>query len=122
MAFSKSVFPLQVPSLRGGLNDNDPPIALPDDACTIAENVEFFYSTLGERRLGCVAISDTPTQITANVDIQEVQWMGAHYPTNDVGDAELWALATNLTNSTQTINRRTKSAWNNVAVPSDAII
>lgn len=117
----KSTFPLQVPSLRGGLNDNDPSVALPDDACTIAENVEFFYSTLGERRLGCAAISDTPAQITGNANIQEVQWMGIHYPTNDVGDAELWALATHLTNSTQTINRRTKTAWSNVAAPSDAI-
>jgi hypothetical protein len=118
---AKSTFPLPIPSLRGGLNDNDPAISLPEDACTLAENVEFFYSTCGERRLGCAAISDTPVQITGNSNIQMVQWMGAHYPTNDVGDAELWTLATHLTNSTYSINRRTKTAWGNVAAPTDAI-
>jgi hypothetical protein len=121
MANKSSTFPLTVPSLRGGLNDNDPSISLPDDACTIAENVEFFFSTNGERRLGCIPVSDTPTQITADSNIQVVQWMGAHYPTNDVGDAELWTLATHLTASNYTINRRTKTAWSNVTAPTDAI-
>ena len=40
-------------SIRGGMNNQDPPQALPDDQAVLLENVEFFYSTLGERRLGC---------------------------------------------------------------------
>ena len=43
---------LEVLSLRGGMNDTDPANNLADDQCTLAQNVEFFYSMLGERRAG----------------------------------------------------------------------
>lgn len=45
--------PITIMSLQGGMNDTDPPNALQDDQCTLAQNVEFFSSTCGERRGGC---------------------------------------------------------------------
>jgi|TARA_R110000744_G_scaffold42953_1_gene96504 hypothetical protein len=46
-----------ISSLRGGMNDTDPAISLPDDQCVLAENVEFFDSMLGERRKGTSAVT-----------------------------------------------------------------
>lgn len=106
-------------SLAGGLNDNDPPISLKNDACTIAENIEFFNSNLGERRQGCVGIT-LPASITADANIQAVTWMGKHNPTNTLGDAELWVLAQNLTTATNLLTRRTSTAWSTVT-QNDAI-
>lgn len=101
-------------------NDNDPPTLLAEDACTIAENVEFFNATIGERRLGCVKISDTPAEITGDANIQAVTWMGRHQPTNLLTDSELWVLAQHLTSSNNVLLRRTTSAWSTVS-PNDAI-
>lgn len=116
---TKSFSTITISSLRGGVNDNDPPTSLAADACTVAENVEFFQSTLGERRLGCLAIN-LPTSITADDDIEAVTWMGRHLPTNFLGDAELWALGQNLTSSDYVLARRTQTAWSSI-IPNDAI-
>lgn len=118
MSSSQSQF-LTVSSLRGGLSDNEPPLSLPNDACVLAENVEFFYSTLGERRLGCAKI-DLPASITGDSNIQAVTWLGRHLPTNNLGDAELWALAQHTTAANQVLTRRTQTAWSTVS-PIDAI-
>lgn len=40
-------------SLRSGQNDTDPLSALGQNECRLAQNVEFFNSTDGERRAGC---------------------------------------------------------------------
>lgn len=104
---------LNISSLRGGLNDNDPPLSLSDDSCTLAENVEWFYSTIGERRLGCVAIN-LPTTITTDPNIQAVTWGASYLPTNTQGDRELWLLAQNLTSSSNILVRRTASGWSTV--------
>lgn len=110
---------ITVSSLRGGISDNDPPLALSEDACTIAENVEFFNTTLGERRMGCQAIA-LPTSITGNTNIQAVTWMGRHQPTNTLGDSELWVLGQHLTAANNVLTHRTTTTWTTV-VPDDTI-
>lgn len=110
---------IAIVSLAGGLNDYDSPFTIANDVCTEAENVEFFFSPLGERRLGCVPIG-LPTSITADSNIQAVTWMGRHLPTNTLGDAELWVLAQHLTSTNTVLTRRTASTWNTVS-PNDAI-
>lgn len=96
-------------SLRGGLNDTDPPTALQDDQCTVAENVEFNLSTLGERRKGCADI-DLPVAITGDSNMQAVTFLHRHLPTTDETASELWVLAQHLTSQFFTLQRKT-TAW-----------
>jgi hypothetical protein len=105
-------------SLRGGLDDTSPYIALAPDACVTAENIEFVNSTLGERRKGCIAI-DLPVEFDANT-LDAVTWMYRHLPVNDEGEAELWAFAQSLTTGTNVLERRKKTGWE-IIVPNDAI-
>ena len=107
-------------SLLGGLDDSSAPTALADDACTIAENVEFVNSTLGERRKGCTAIT-LPTSITADADIDAVTWMYRHVPSNDEKLAELWVLGQSIDSTQNVLTRRNSSSWSTIT-PSDAIV
>lgn len=105
-------------SLRGGLDDTTPVMALANDACTTAENIEFVKSTLGERRKGCEAI-DLPASF-ASVSLDAVTWMYRHLPVNDEGQAELWALAQSLSTSSYVLSRRDPASWLDIS-PDDAI-
>jgi hypothetical protein len=116
---TKQLQPITVSSLRGAVNDNDPPTSLPADVCTIAENVEFFYSTLGERRAGCTAVT-LPATITGDANITAVTWMGTHYPTNSLGAIELWAFGQSLTAANNVLTRNVLGVWSTVT-PDDAI-
>jgi hypothetical protein len=106
-------------SLRGGLDDTSPPITLADDACTLAENVEFVNSTLGERRRGCEAIS-LPTSISSDLTLDATTWMYRHLPENDEGEAELWTLTQSLTTTDHILARRQVAGWETI-VPDDLI-
>lgn len=103
----------------GAFDDNSPPTSLPADVCTIAENVEFYFSTLGERRAGCTAIN-LPASITGDAAINAVTWMGVHYPTNSLGAIELWALGQSLTAANNVLTHNVMGAWTTI-VPTDAI-
>lgn len=106
-------------SLRGGLDDTSPYIALAPDACVTAENIEFVNSTLGERRRGCTAI-ELSTDFS-DPAIQAVTWMYRHLPVNDEGQAELWALAQSIDDTNVSVLARRKvAAWETI-VPNDAI-
>jgi hypothetical protein len=76
-------------SLRGGVNDSDPPISLADDQVVRGENVEFCRSTLGERRRGAAEISLTGSTLAT---CDRIVWTHRHLPTTDQADAQLWAL------------------------------
>lgn len=119
MSSAKALSPITISSLRGGLDDNDPPTSLSQDSCTVAENVEFYLSTLGERRAGCIAIN-LPTSITADPTIDTVSWMGVHYPTNALGAIELWELAQGITGSNSTLSHNALGTWATVT-PNDPI-
>lgn len=104
-----------IDSLRGGLNLDDPPSALAKDACTVANNVEFFLSTLGERRKGCEGI-DLPAALVADPDMEAVTYKYRHLPTNDEGDAELWVLAQKLDGTAARLFRNALGVWTEVTM------
>jgi hypothetical protein len=105
-------------SLRGGLDDTTPYMALEPDSCTTAENVEFYTSTLGERRRGCSAIT-IPSSMTAGT-MDATTWMFRHLPTKDEGVAELWTLTQSLSGATNVLTRRDQTSWATIS-PTDAI-
>jgi len=120
MPSTKGIPPITIGTLRGAVNDNDPPTSLAADSCTIAENVEFFQATLGERRAGCTAIN-LPTSLTADANINATTWMGVHFPTNSLGAVELWAFGQSLTASNNVLTHNILGVWSTIS-PIDAII
>lgn len=119
MSKTASIAPITIGTLRGGLNDNDPPTSLQADVCTVAENIEFYNSTLGERRAGCTAIN-LPASITGDANIQAITWMGTHFPTNSLGAIELWVLGQSLTGANSVLTHNVMGAWTTI-VPDDTI-
>jgi hypothetical protein len=75
-------------SLRGGLNNSDPAIGIPDDQCTVATNVEFNKSMLGERRRGTSGI----TLSSGLAAKDRVTFLFRHLPTTDETASQLWVL------------------------------
>lgn len=106
---------LRIMSLRGGLNSTDTPTALAPDQCTVATNVEWITSQLGERRKGTDAIS-LPASITAH---DRVTFLHRHVPGTDETAAELYVLGVTGTASS-TLARKTTS-WSDVTV-GDAVL
>jgi len=108
---------LAITSLTGGMNDSDPPHSLPDDQCVLAENVEFFESTLGERRKGMstVIISDSGLE-----DEDVIVFLGTHQPAQvDIQDSEIWAVAA-TEGVSSSIAHRVNGTWAAVT-PIDAL-
>ena len=106
-----------IDSLRGGQDDFTPISALAKDACALAENVEFFYSTLGERRAGCSAIANTiPAGISGDAVLDAVVWMFHHQPTTVESADELWVI-TRDTDDVCKCYRLKASGWTTVTFP-----
>lgn len=83
------------------------------DACRVAENIEFVRSTLGERRLGCEDIE--MSAFFSGYDA--VVWMFRHTPTNDESEAQLFALAQDLTAPyAHKFGYRNASGWTEVTL------
>jgi hypothetical protein len=93
------------------MNDSDPPIALADDQCTLAQNVEFHRSTLGERRRGAVEIDLTGSDLES---CDRIVWLHRHLPTTDQADAQLWALG--ITDPSTAILAYKDTSWHTVAM------
>lgn len=104
-----------IKSLRGGMNDSDPPIALPDDQCVLAQNVEFHRSMLGERRRGSTAIDITGSDLVGN---DRCTLLYRHLPTTDETAAQLWAFGVTGTASSDLCYK--DITWHTVS-PLDAI-
>lgn len=80
---------LVISSLRGGMNNTDPPTAIPDDQSTLAQNVEYVSSMLGERRMGTIAIDLTGSGLTGH---DRITFLYRHLPTAVETVSQLWAL------------------------------
>ena len=91
---------ISITSLRGGMNDTDPSVLLPEDQCVSAMNVEFFLSALGERRAGCAGASLTGSGIDSSFNA--IVHISESFPTNDPNIGELWVVG-----ATENV----KSAW-----------
>ncbi len=101
-----------IESLRGGMNDTDPPIALASDQCVQALNVEFNKSMLGERRLGATGIDLTGAPFASD---DTALWIYRHLPTTDEADAQLWVLA--LTDVATVVLAYKDTTWHTVTMP-----
>lgn len=102
-------------SLRGGLDDFTPPNATPRDACRVAENVELFYSTLGERRLGCRAYSPLPGGMTTDGLLDGAVWSARHRPDDNPLHDELWVM-TRDTDNVGKLYRLASDGWHQVTM------
>ena len=104
---------LVIGTLRGGMNNTDPAIVLPDDQCVSAVNVEWVDSMLGERRKGTSAIT-LPSFLSSK---DRITFLHRHLPTADETAAELWALGVTGT-SAASMGRKT-STWQTEVTISD---
>lgn len=93
-------------------NDTDPPNALAIDECTVADNVEFFSSTLGERRKGCTSVTITDSDLEGETVIV---FLGRHFPTDDEIDNELWAVGA-TPGTSAVVCRRSFGTWSTVTL------
>lgn len=107
---------IAITSLTGGFDDTTPAIMLPSDACVAAENVEFFYSSLGERRAGCAAMSLTGSSLD---DTDAIVHLSQRFPTNDPNIGELWAAGVITDTSVKFAYRSNEDEWFSVT-PVDA--
>lgn len=103
-------------SLLGGMDDFTPISKQGKNTCAIAENVEFFYSTLGERRGGTTPVDLSSSTIPANVSLDAVVWMYWHTPTKNESENELWIMTTDTDPGlTPHLFRRVAGVWSAVA-------
>lgn len=100
---------LVISSLRGGVNNSDPSVSLPNDQGTIATNVEFFDAMIGARRLGTASIT-LPSSISGK---DRVTLVVRHLPTTDETAAQLWVLGVTGTSSYQLAYKDT--SWHDVS-------
>jgi len=95
-------------------NDTDPPNALEQDECTVAENVEFFYSTLGERRLGTQQVDLIGSNLAG---ASEIVFLARHYPTSEEIDNQLFGFGLTITPEIIISYRDPLTAtWNDVTI------
>lgn len=63
-----------------------------------------------------------PASITGDPNIQAVTWQAAHYPTNNVGDIELWVLGQHLTSTNNVLTHNVKGVWTTITPTLDALV
>lgn len=97
-------------SFAGGLNDADPPTALPDDQVVLAENIEFFTARLGAKRPGTTQVSLSGSTVLPTCS--GVYHVSKYDVTNDETEARLMAVS--VSGSAATLNMKT-TAWSNTA-------
>lgn len=92
-----------------GMNDFDPPAALGPDECQSADNVEFWTSPLGARRLGC-----TPITISGTLAAQTaITFLHRYLPSNDETAAVLFAWG--VTSGVSSSLEYKDTAWHTVS-------
>jgi len=103
-------------SLRGGMNDEDPPNALQEDETVLAENVEYVFSTIGERRSGCELLDITGSGLELESVVVHI---AQFFPDNDITNPEVFAIAATPDISV-TVARRSNGVWSQIT-PVDPI-
>ena len=101
---------LTISSLRGGMNNSDPAIMLPEDQTILSQNIELFDSMLGERRLGTSAIT-LPADISAR---DRVTFAYRHLPSSLESGAELWLLG--VTGTTTAVLSKKTTTWATITI------
>src|SRR3990167_572158 len=111
-----------ISNLRGGQNNTDPAIALPDNQCILAQNVEFVDSMLGERRKGTTVI-DLPSNIDggdSDAAVDRVPFLYRHLPSSNETDAELWVLGVTGTSTAVLVKKTT--TWSTITISDTATL
>ena len=98
------------------MNNSDPAIALPEDQCILAENVEWIDSMLGERRKGTSAIT-LPAGLSAR---DRITFLYRHLPTSDETAAELWALG--VSGTTTAVLAKKTTSWTTITIGDTATL
>lgn len=99
--------------MRGGMNNTDPAIAIPDDQAVLHQNTELVDAMLAERRLGTSAVT-LPAFLSAH---DKITFLHRHLPDGDPQNAELWALG--LTGTTSVSLGYKTSSWQSEVTISD---
>ena len=111
---------IAISSLRGGMRDSDPPHILADDEAVLAEHVEFFFTTLGERRLGCETVDITDAGLS---DETAIVHLAIHMPKvaeAEALDHQLFAIGATPNTSTSVALRDAAGVWTAI-IPVDTI-
>ncbi len=115
---AKSGNNLVISNISGGMENTLGQHEIPDNRCRLAENVEFFLSSLGERRLGCDPIDMTGSGLEA---LEVIVHLGTHLPVlAELVDTELFAVGANLDISVALAHRDDNLAWSAVAMTDPA--
>lgn len=105
-------------SLRGGQNDTDPPHIIGDDQTTISLNVEYYFSTLGERRRGMEIVDITGSSLDT---FNTIVFLSIYLPAGaEVEDNQLFAVSATDGSGTQ-VAIRASGAWTPIT-PDDALV
>lgn len=75
-----------ISDLSGGRNGTDPSWAIAENQCQDAVNVDFYRSTLGNKRSGATTVTGASTAFTSAT----MSFLFRHVPGTSEGDAELW--------------------------------
>lgn len=105
---------LIIQNLRGGMNNSDPAVSLPEDQAVLCQNVELIDSLIGERRLGTSAIT-LPAFLSGKA---RIPFIFKHLPTSDETASEFWALGVDTGSTTASLGRKT-STWQSEVTISD---
>lgn len=107
-----------IESLRGGMNNTDPANMLAPDECVLMENVEIFFSTMGERRQGCIPLNLAGSGLENQAAIVHIsEW----FPTNVQTLPEWWAVGATVGVSVSVARRDPSRVWHAIT-PDDAIL
>lgn len=110
--------PLAITSTRGGFDDETSPHELPNDACTVADNVEWWLSSLGERRYGCEPVDIVGSGLEDETCVvHAVEW----YPTGDPQAPEWFVVAATPGVSVSVARRDSSGTWHSIT-PADPIL
>lgn len=101
---------LIIDDTTGGLSTKSPTSLLPNQVA-FADNMEWFKTKCGERRLGHDAVTLDGGTLAAS---DEGVWCFTHYPTSNPADAQLWVMA--LDGSTPVLKYKDTS-WHTVTMP-----
>jgi hypothetical protein len=107
---------LIIANIKGGMNNTDPAHALPDNQCVLAENVEFFSSTLGERRRGMEPIDLGDSSLDDEAVVVSLSTYQPKFA--EIKDSWLWAIAA-TEGTSYSIAYRNMNVWTIPTVKDD---
>lgn len=78
----------EITDLRGGQNNSDSPLLIPDTQLVTAQNIEWHRCAVARRRQGSQTVTTGGFPTAGNA----IQWLFRYMPSADDNAAELWAL------------------------------